>query len=227
VEKTVNMGAAMKRASSKYMMTKLLAAGEEFMAEFASRSSAGVSEALSQATAKFKETYNKQLTSVIVMSGAAMIPSINQEAAANKNAYEKLVIRNLPRPSARSVAVGDIIAFKSPLDVKQEHVMVRRVAASEHTPMISEQDDEESFKIPVGHCWVLADNEELQPPDVIDSRSFGYLPYSSILGRVIYRLRTKADHGILINSVQAAEQDGVLVDEEVDLDKLAENMPSV
>lgn len=34
-----------------------------------------------------------------------------------------------------------------------------------------------------GHCWVLADNESLSPPHVIDSRSFGPLPLSHIVGR--------------------------------------------
>jgi hypothetical protein len=34
-----------------------------------------------------------------------------------------------------------------------------------------------------GHCWVLADNEQLAPPHVIDSRSFGPLPLDTIVGR--------------------------------------------
>jgi hypothetical protein len=34
-----------------------------------------------------------------------------------------------------------------------------------------------------GHCWVLADNEQLAPPHVIDSRSFGPLPLSLVMGR--------------------------------------------
>jgi len=44
-------------------------------------------------------------------------------------------------------------------------------------------------RIPPGHCWVLADNEALSPPDVIDSRAFGYLDMDLIRGRVIYRVR--------------------------------------
>ena len=36
---------------------------------------------------------------------------------------------------------------------------------------------------PQGYCWVLADNEQLAPPHVIDSRSFGPLPLASIVGR--------------------------------------------
>ena len=51
-----------------------------------------------------------------------------------------------------------------------------------------------------GHCWVLADNPELEPPHVIDSRSFGPLPFSSILGRVMYSARSEKDHGPVENS---------------------------
>jgi hypothetical protein len=43
-------------------------------------------------------------------------------------AFEKLVIRHIPRPSSRTIAVGDVVAFSSPLDPANEHsVMVRRV----------------------------------------------------------------------------------------------------
>lgn len=219
------MGAVMKRpVSTRYQWTKLLSATEDFMTEFSQRSSAGVAEALSAATAKFKETYSKQLTTVIMMTGAAMAPSLNKQATSDKHSYEKLVVRLLPRPSARSVAVGDIVAFRSPLDIKQEHVMVRRVAASEQQQLVSD-DDKETVTIPAGNCWVLADNEELEPPDVIDSRSFGFLPYNSILGRVIYRLRSPEDYGAVVNSTAAFEDDEAVVYSEVDRDKLAENMP--
>jgi len=51
--------------------------------------------------------------------------------------------------------------------------MVRRVAALESHEMISEESEESSFTIPPDHCWVLADNEAMAPPDVIDSRAFG------------------------------------------------------
>jgi hypothetical protein len=59
----------------------------------------------------------------------------------------------------------------------------------------SEEDDGRSSssggadRVPPGHCWVLADNEALQPPDVIDSRSFGYLDMRLIIGRAIYKVR--------------------------------------
>jgi hypothetical protein len=36
---------------------------------------------------------------------------------------------------------------------------------------------------------VLADNEALEPPEVIDSRSFGPLPLPNVLGRIMYYYR--------------------------------------
>jgi hypothetical protein len=54
-----------------------------------------------------------------------------------------------------------------------KHVMVRRVAALEAAEMVTDDPEEPPLRIPPGHCWVLADNPELQPPDVIDSRAFG------------------------------------------------------
>lgn len=53
-----------------------------------------------------------------------------------------------------------------------------------------------------GHCWVLADNADLAPPHVIDSRSFGPLPFTNILGRVAYSARSARDHGPVENSIQ-------------------------
>lgn len=54
--------------------------------------------------------------------------------------------------------------------------------------MLSSDEDGVQERIPAGHCWVLADNEQLSPPDVIDSRAFGYLDMNLIQGRVIYRV---------------------------------------
>lgn len=55
--------------------------------------------------------------------------------------------------------------------------------------MLSSDEEGAQERIPSGHCWVLADNEGLAPPDVIDSRAFGYLDMNLITGRVIYRVR--------------------------------------
>ncbi len=81
-------------------------------------------------------------------------------------------------------------------------VMVRRIAAVEGTEMVSEgmSSEEEEFEIPEGHCWVLADNPNMRPPDVIDSRTFGFIPLSNIVGRVIYSGTSTSDHAPVTNS---------------------------
>ena len=74
----------------------------------------------------------------------------------------------------------------------------------------------EAFDIPDGHCWVLADNPDLKPPHVIDSRSFGFIPLSSILGRVTYSLTNKEP---IINSPTAAVMDDAVIEQEVHSEK--------
>lgn len=70
-----------------------------------------------------------------------------------------------------------------------------------------------------GCCWVLADNEALAPPHVIDSRSFGPLPASFIHGRILYYGRPN-DHGPVQNSAEAAVVDELSLEAELDVDKL-------
>ncbi|KAF6257843.1 hypothetical protein COO60DRAFT_1626673 [Scenedesmus sp. NREL 46B-D3] len=124
-----------------------------------------------------------------------------EDGAGNPSAFEKLVVRLIPRPSPRSIAVGDVVAFSSPLDPASSHsLMVRRVAALEGHTMYTTEDEDHTERVPGGHCWVLADNEELSPPDVIDSRAFGYLDMRLIMGRVLYRVRNASEHGRVANS---------------------------
>ena len=73
--------------------------------------------------------------------------------------------------TARSVLLGDVVAFTSPLASQGDasHVMVRRVAALEGDELVSTSEsgeEEEVMQVPPGQCWVLADNEELKPPQV-------------------------------------------------------------
>lgn len=128
----------------------------------------------------------------------------------------QLIVRLIPRPSSRNVLVGDVVAFQSPLaQPDEQHVMVRRVAAVEGEVMESGKDEEENFVIPPNHCWVLADNSKLSPPDVIDSRTFGHIPYSSIVGRVIYSGTSTTEHGVVQNNPESMHVDEPVVDAEV------------
>lgn len=51
-----------------------------------------------------------------------------QAGLEDANAFERLVVRLIPRASPRSVAVGDVVAFTSPLD--KSAMMVRPLAPS-------------------------------------------------------------------------------------------------
>ena len=89
----------------------------------------------------------------VTNAGAAMCPSLNRQALKDPDAVEKLIVRQLPRPSARTVWVGDVVAFNSPLGKPSEsQIMVRRVAAVEGMDMVAEggnkDAEEEEFQIP-------------------------------------------------------------------------------
>lgn len=148
-----------------------------------------------------------------------------QDGLNNSSAFEKLVVRLIPRPSSRTLAVGDVVAFNSPLNEHDPNsIMVRRVAALEGHPMLTTDDADFAERVPLGHCWVLADNEQLEPPEVIDSRAFGYLDMRLIMGRVIYRVRNSKQHGPVANSPQSEAADAAVIEGEVDVDELAAGM---
>jgi hypothetical protein len=163
-----------------------------------------------------------------------MAPGLNREALKDPAAVEKLVLRHLI-PSRSSIWVGDVVAFTSPLSrpdsEPSQNIMVRRIAAMEGASMVSEVPSSSSkrvlvsdppgaevdaFDIPDGHCWVLADNPDLKPPHVIDSRSFGFIPLSSIIGRVAYSMTNKEP---IINSPTAAVMDDAVIEQEVLVEK--------
>lgn len=89
--------------------------------------------------------------------------------------------------------------------------------------MVSDDPSCVPWQLPRGHCWVLADNEDVSPSEVIDSRSFGPLPLSNVLGRVIYTASSPTDHGPVSNSPQAARQDGPILAAELDVEEFSGN----
>ncbi|KAK9804469.1 hypothetical protein WJX73_005263 [Symbiochloris irregularis] len=203
----------------RYTLARLRLGIEEALSQLTT-STASVPEAIS----KGMETYNKQLTAMMSLTGAAMLPTLNASTStesSNSPVVDSLLLRVLPRASSRQVFTGDVVAFNSPLSQQPEHsVLVRRVAASEGDEMVSDHADDQPFSLPEGHCWVLADNDELQPAEAIDSRSFGPLPFSNIIGRVMYRARSATDHGAIDNSAAAQAADLPVLESELDIDKL-------
>lgn len=211
------------RVSLRYLVVKLAASAEEVVSQLRGSATTSLPEAL----VKGVETFQRQLTAVGVITGTAMAPTFNGNSVTqseNSQAVEQFLMRLLPRPAARrTVFDGDVVALTSPLPGSPEscQVMVRRVAALEGDEMVSDEPEVDgSFRIPDGHCWVLADNEALSPPAVIDSRTFGPLPLSNIIGRVMYAARSETDHGPIENSEAGMASDAPVLEAELDIDRL-------
>ncbi|KAG2437689.1 hypothetical protein HYH02_011068 [Chlamydomonas schloesseri] len=196
---------------------------------------AGVGDVVRAAYARARAVYELPLTEQLIITGPAMAPTINRHGVKDPAARERLVIRLLRHPGPRNVLVGDVVAFHSPLATLDDttHVMVRRVAAVEGQEMVSSSDVEPPFVIPSGHCWVLADNTNLRVEDgeVIDSRSYGHIPYTNVIGRVVYAAASRHDHRPVTNNPEhgsegallGAGEDEAVVAAEVDVEALFED----
>lgn len=139
---------------------------------------------------------------------------------------------------SRRAHVGDVVAFTHPNPVDLSvpgGLLVRRVVALEGDVMErvggdrSEDDDggeevNDEFVIPAGHAWVLADNEDVPVADATDSRTFGPLPLSHVVGRVVYAVRSSGDHGVVQNSNAAAQVDQPVLAHELDVQQMAEEL---
>ena len=66
----------------------------------------------------------------------------------------------------------------------------------------------------------MADNEDLEKGDVVDSRNLGPINMMDIAGRVIYSCRSKVDHGPMENSEEAYILDEPIIAHEIDLEKV-------
>lgn len=173
---------------------------------------------LPSAIEKGLEAYRKDLTSVIYLSGASMVPALNAKVTTDPSAVEKLLVRLFRRPTFRDLYVGDTVALQSPLSAEQQ-ILVRRLAAVEGEEMVSDEADTESWSLPGGQCWVLSEADTLKASEVVDSRSFGPLPLENIMGRVIYQCQSPTEHGPTSNSDEAMAQDAVILDAELDVEE--------
>ncbi|KAL0390910.1 UNVERIFIED_CONTAM: hypothetical protein Scaly_0448100 [Sesamum calycinum] len=104
-----------------------------------------------------------------------------------------LLVRKIPDANPMRVYVGDVVVLKDPIN--SDKYLVRRLAAVEGYEMASTDENDEPFVLEKDQCWVLADNENLKPKEAYDSRTFGPVTMSDIVGRVIYCLRNAVDHG--------------------------------
>ena len=201
-----------KTWSLRYMMARMRLGLNETIAQMQTTTAT-----LPSAVQKGLEAYSKELTSVIYLSGASMVPALNAKATTDASAVEKLLVRLFPRPSFKDLYVGDTVALQSPLSAEQQ-VLVRRLAAVEGEEMVSDEAETESWPLPEGQCWVLSEVETFKSNAVIDSRSFGPLPLENIIGRVIYQCQSATEHGPTTNSDQAMAEDAVVLDAELDVE---------
>lgn len=128
------------------MQARLSFAVEEVLSELSTNA-----PSLPQALTKGLEAYRKELTTVMALTGAAMVPTLNARAASAPTALENLLLRLIPRPSSKNVFVGDVVALNSPLHAPDaQNVLIRRVAAMEGDEMVSDDPEDEPFFIPPG-----------------------------------------------------------------------------
>lgn len=84
--------------------------------------------------------------------------------------YTKLLARNIPNPSVNTIFPGDLVVCENPWESGK--LLVRRV---KNVSQVGASSDSTVV-------WVASET----PNGGIDSRVFGPLPVSSILGRAIY-----------------------------------------
>ncbi|KAG9145002.1 hypothetical protein Leryth_017460 [Lithospermum erythrorhizon] len=140
--------------------------------------------------------------------GEEMVPAIFPEPSS-------LLVRKIPTADSKRVVIGDVLLFKDPIE--SGNFLVRRLAAVEGDMMISTCYKEAPFDLEKDECWILADNESIKPEDAYDSRDFGPVSMSSIVGRVIYCLKNAVDHGTINNSVESKLKDRPVLEVELDV----------
>ncbi|KAL9685356.1 hypothetical protein QQ045_022805 [Rhodiola kirilowii] len=155
-----------------------------------------------------------KLTECYWNKGKEMIPTIGEEGGT-------LLVRKLPFVDPARISIGDVVVLKDPS--KTDNHLVRRLAAMEGDEMVSKDEKDDPFVLEEDQCWVLADNESLQPKEAYDSRIFGPVSMSDIVGRAIYCLRSTIDHGPVMNSMDSMQKDIPVLEVELDVDELAEN----
>ncbi|KAL5561915.1 hypothetical protein UlMin_031662 [Ulmus minor] len=164
--------------------------------------------------AVWKNLFQGKLTYLHWNKGEEMAPTIGEQGGT-------LLVRKLPAADPMRVFVGDVVVLKDP--EKSDNFLVRRLAAIEGYEMVSTDEKDEPFVLEKNECWVLADNEKLKPKEANDSRNFGPVPMTDIVGRVMYCLRTAVDHGPVQNSHNGMRKDSPVLEVELDVDEMAKN----
>ncbi|BBN19858.1 hypothetical protein MPTK1_8g14280 [Marchantia polymorpha subsp. ruderalis] len=192
---------------ARYLLTKVRAS----FADSVKRLERGEIKEKDLFNATLRKVMRERLTYKYLVQGEEMAPTFASQG-------ENVLVRSITSPSARSVYVSDVVMLRHPTDPSRK--LVRRVAAVEGDEMLSTDDKDEPFQLERGQCWVLCDNPSVGAKEAQDSRTFGPLPVSNIEGRVIYFSRSSVDHGPVLNSDEAMEEDSAVLAMELDVDEL-------
>ncbi|KAL2921340.1 Mitochondrial inner membrane protease subunit 1 [Bienertia sinuspersici] len=148
-----------------------------------------------------KNMLTEKMSCFHLNKGFEMVPTIS--------AQETLVVRKLPysrcRKLPQQICVGDVVVLKDPLD--PDNLVVRRLAAVGGYEMVSDNKEDEPFVLEDDQCWIVADNKNLKPGERNDSRTYGPISITNIIGRVMYRFRTLDHHGFVVNSPVSMQND--------------------
>ncbi|GMH20886.1 hypothetical protein Nepgr_022728 [Nepenthes gracilis] len=162
----------------------------------------------------WKNLFQGKLTYLHWNKGEEMAPTIGSQGGT-------LLVRKIPAADPARVCVGDVVVLKYPEN--PENYLVRRLAAIEGYEMVSTDEKDEPFILERDQCWVLSDNEALKPKEANDSRMFGPVSMSDVVGRVIYCLTTPVDHGPVQNSQTSMARDSAVLEVELDVDEMVKN----
>ncbi|XP_061375309.1 mitochondrial ATP-independent inner membrane protease subunit 2-like [Gastrolobium bilobum] len=162
----------------------------------------------------WKNFFQGKLTYLHWNRGEEMAPTIDGKGAT-------LLVRKLPTADPTRVFVGDVVVLKDP--EKPDKYLVRRLTAVEGYEMISTDEKDEPFVLEKDQCWVVAENEKLKAKEANDSRLFGPVHMTDIVGRVIYCLRSAVDHGRVQNSHFSMQKDSPVLEVELDIDEMAKS----
>ncbi|KAK9287950.1 hypothetical protein L1049_016395 [Liquidambar formosana] len=160
----------------------------------------------------WKNFFQGKLTYLHWNKGEEMTPTIGGQV-------ETLLVRKLPTADPNRVFVGDVVVLKNP--ESPDNHLVRRLAATKGYEMVSTDEKDEPFVLEDDQCWVVSDNETLKAKEAKDSRTFGPISMTDIVGRVIYSLRTTGDHGPVQNSQYGMTMDSSVLEVELDVDEMA------
>ncbi|CAA0823963.1 Peptidase S24/S26A/S26B/S26C family protein [Striga hermonthica] len=162
----------------------------------------------------WRNVFHGKLTFLHWNKGKEMAPMVGRYGGT-------LLVRKIPAANPTRVHVGDVVVLKDPIN--SNNYLVRRLAAIEGYEMASTDEKDEPFLLEKDQCWVLADNQNLKTKEAHDSRTFGPVTMSHIVGRVIYCLRTAVDHGPVNNSHFSKRRDSPVLEVELDVDEMAKN----